>query len=137
MLNNEKQGTGTPKHPSSLHCAGVVRGTGTPNHPSSSHCVRVVAHCCSQCTTCTVARYGVKGSAVPDTPRLYVATSLEEVGWLYIKKSKYTKYINMKVYNYTIYRNIKIQNPKITNFTKLTKYELWNLYIIQNKNVSF
>ena len=31
---------------------------------------------------------------------------------------------------------IKYKNPKITIFTKITTYELWNLYIIQNKKIS-
>ena len=40
------------------------------------------------------------------------------------KKQKYTKYT-------------KYKSPKITKFAKNTKYELWNLYIIQSESLSF
>ena len=41
----------------------------------------------------------------------------------------------MYIYKYKKYKNIK--NTRIVNFTKTINYELWNLYIIQNKKLSF
>ena len=62
------------------------------------------------------------------------------VGWglEYKLKYNYVTIVQLKVDEENHYTVIVVgageyRNPQITKFTKITKYELWNLYITQNK----
>ena len=53
-------------------------------------------------------------------------------------RNSFGVYIYIYIYKYTKYtKYTKCKNPKITIFTNITNYELWNLYIIENNKRVF